>query len=495
MMNHIPILFALLVSGPTSSGALAPTARVSTVAPAASSSVELPYEKIAKEFVTARGFDASKPEAIDYEAVITKTFMQVRLGLFDVRFPPQALEKRGDDFKATATALLAAQEKWLDWLQASGGDQKALREDLKILQTWVKSWKTSGYSHTKDGAGMDISKFVTVTDAVAEASKRFALGMGKGTAIGPAREEPMVVRVLVTPSRKEFCEFVFFAGWILTQNRTSFWLDSVPDWTQCYVQGDQVLALEYGSGSRQPGDYTSGSVMGEILSQQVAQLAMNSLFVTHYGDRVPAAFIGGLSMNLVLEMYGQIQTRVDGDTRGKVTPRREVFVAGGLSQGGMLAKNSAQTKWRESSGKDHFLPTLHNVQKEGEEMNKNAKTKLATFCIHSDKGGEKWAATGPFLGSAASAAKPPPAEFAGDFAEFVRAYKSGFIYWLQTRAIGNEKLSRERFSVLLKKLADPNLAVEFEDVFKQVYDGAALSGVEVDKDSLEGRFLLWLSKA
>jgi hypothetical protein len=495
MMNLFPIFLALPATIASASGSAALAPSPIAVEPSALLRAEMPYEKIAKDFATGHGLDPAKPESIVYEDVLTKCFVQLRLGIFDVRFPPQALEKRGDEFKVCAGAMLAAEEKWLDWLQASGGDQKAVREDLKTLQNWVKGWKTSGFSHTKDAGGTDFTKLVPTSDSVLEASKRFATAMSSGTALGPAREQPMTVRIVITPSRKDFCEFVYFAGWVLPDNRAAFWLDSVPDWTQCYVQGDQVLALEYAVGARQPGDYSAGTAMGEILQQQVAQLSMNSLFVTHYGDRVPSAFIGGLSMNLVVDVYGQVNTRVDGDTRGKVTPKREVFVAGGASQGGFLAKNSAETKWRENGGKDHFLPTLRNAQKEGEDLNKNAKTKLASFCIRSDKGGEKWPATGPFLGSAAAAAKPPPTEFAGDFAEFVRAYKSGFIYWLQTKGAGTEKVSRDHFAALLKKLADPNMTADFEDVFKQVYEGAALSGAEVSQDSLEGRFLIWLSKS
>jgi hypothetical protein len=124
---------------------------------------------------------------------------------------------------------------------------------------------------------------------------------------------------------------------------------------------------------------------------------------------------------------------------------------------------------------------------------KDVKNKIACFAIRSDDGGEKWPAVAPFFDASATAPNPA-AKFQGDFAEFLRAYKSAFIYWLQTKSQGTEKPSREKFAVLLKKLADPNLAADFEGVFKDVYDGAALSGPESDKESLEGKFLVWLSK-
>jgi hypothetical protein len=284
---------------------------------------------------------------------------------------------------------------------------------------------------------------------------------------------------------------VFFFGWINADQRGLFWLDNVPDWTQCFVVDDQVIALEYAGTGRKPDDYTTGTSMGDLLQQQVAQLATNSLLAAHYADKVPGPFLGGLSMNLVVDVYGEVRTRIDGDTRSKVTGARSVFVAGGQSEGGVLAKNSAETKWREGGGKDHFIGTLRGAQAEGSKLAKDPKQKNTTFSIRSDNQGDKWPAVAPFL---SADAKAPAAQFQGDYAEFFRAYKSAFIYWLQTKSQAGEKASREKFAVLLQKLADPATTGDFESVFKAVYDGAALSGPGADKDTLEGKFLIWLSK-
>jgi hypothetical protein len=224
------------------------------------------------------------------------------------------------------------------------------------------------------------------------------------------------------------------------------------------------------------------------------QLAMNGLFLDHYGERVPSAFVGGLSMNLVVDTYGVVNTRVDGDTRGRVAGKREVFIPGGNSEGGFLSKNSAETRWRENYGKDHFLPALKLAQEEGGEEAKQDKNKPACFAVRDDAGGAKHVVRAPFLGSAAAESKPPPDTFVGDWSEFLRAYKSGFIYWLQTAAVGNEKASRERFATLLRKLSDPATANDFEKVVAEVYDGAPLSSAEVGKECLEGQFLRWLPK-
>ena len=78
------------------------------------------------------------------------------------------------------------------------------------------------------------------------------------------------------------------------------------------------------------------------------------------------------------------------------------------------------------------------------------------------------------------------------FSEALRAYKSAFLYYLQTQAAGAGAKSREKFAQLLCKFADPKGSGEFEALFTQIYEGVALSDAECSKNSLEGRFLAWL---
>lgn len=482
---------ALLVGGLLGGIAVA----MSPAAPAAATrAVELPYEKIAKEFADAHGLAGADLTTTTYETALEKGFVRLPIGAFDARFPCAALDERAEDVRTAAAALVTAQDQYLAWLVGGTADVKGLRDDAKLVANWIKSWRAPQLAKGKSQPNADLFQVLGAPEAVTAASARLRDALAKGTALGPAREAPVVARLVFAPSRKEFTGFVYLAGLLKSDLRANFWLDSVPDWTQCFVGDDQVLALEYAAVGRQPGDYTSRMGMDEILPQQVAQLAMNSLFGAHYGERVPAVFVSGLSMNLVVDAFGMVQTRVDGDLRSRTAGKREQFVAGGLSEGGMLAKNSAETKWRENGGRDHFLGVLRTAQDEGAKLARDAKNKLAVFSIRSDKGGDKWAAIGPFFGAAGGTRSAPPAEFQGDFAEFARAYKSAFLFWLQTKAGGNEKASREKFGTLLRKLADPNLTGDFEAVFGEVYDGAKLSSADVDKDTLEGKFVAWLAK-
>lgn len=458
---------------------------------------KLDYEKIAKEFAARNGLDTEHPEAITLGGLYAKQYIHASLGAFYVEWPIAQLPSHAKEFKECCEALVRCQETWLDWVQLKASDQKAVRADLKSVQKWVSGWSVPNLARGKGGT--DVLDILPQQPSTVAAYARFNDALQRLTPIGPGRETAEQVQLVFAPTRQDFAEFVYFCGWVLPDLRPSLWIDSVPDWTQCFVQDAQVVGLQYSITGRPPADYTSGSWMNErdpdVMQQQITQLSMNALFINHYKDRVPGAFISGLSMNLVVDTFGVVNTRVDGDTRSKVTQKREVFIPGGASSGGFLAKTSAETRWRENQGADHFLPTLRLAQNEGGDEAKGDKNKAACFSVRNDAGGEKHVVRAPFLGSSAVATKPPPSEFTGDWSEFLRAYKSGFIYWLQTAAAGNEKVSKERFATLLRKLADPNLTTDFEAVFQEVYEGAPLSNPDVDKNCLEGQFLRWLPKS
>ena len=458
---------------------------------------EFPYETVAKEYLAAHGLSGATVDKVDYEKVLAEHYTSAQLGMFQMLFPVASLEKHAEEFKKGAAALVAAQVEWLDWLKPAGMDQKAIREDLAQLAGWIKTWKPQGLAKLQGSAGKDALDLLVASDAVKAAAKHAAEVMGKNAELGTPRELSQSVRLILQPTRKEFVEFVCFAGWLFETDRGLYWAEGAPDWTQCWVAGEQVVALEYTAPGRKPTEYIQGTGMNEgdptVMEQQVVQLALNSLFERTYGERVPAAFAQGLSMNLVIDQFTEINTRVDGDTHSKTTSAREVFIPGGDKDGGMLGKNSAESKWREGHGKDHFLKVLKLAQKEGGEVDKKAKNKAVLFALHAPSGADPVAVSAPFLGKAAAGFKPPADKYLGEFAELLRDYKSAFIYWLQNKAAGSEKLSKEKFAQLLSKLADPNLQSDFEAVFSEVYDKAPLSAPEADKNSLEGKFLIWLT--
>ena len=455
---------------------------------------EFPFEKAAQSFLSEHGLAGKTASDIDFEGVLGKSFVKAPAGVFEIRYPIADLEKRPTELLKCARALVDAQEHLLDWLKPAGVDQKVAREDLKSVKNWIAGLKEGQIQKMKDAGGKDWMELVPCPDTTKAAQKRLAEARGSGALFATKRDAAEVVRVVLTPARKEFVELVCFAGWQNEADRGLYWADGVASWTSAFVGKDQVIALEYSVAGARPEDYAQGTAMADVLGQQVVQLSLNSLFDGFYADRVPTELVRGLSMNLVIEQFGEVNTRVDGDTRGRQTQKREIFVAGGQSEGGQLGKNSADTRWRELQGADHFVKILKLSQKEGGEADKKDKFKLAAFGIRNDKGTEPLAVPAPFFGAAAGD-KQVPAEYQGDFSECMRAYKSAFLFWLQTQAGGAGPKSKEKWAQLLCKFADPAEGTDFEALFKQVYEGAALSDTECSKASLEGRFVAWLPGA
>ncbi len=452
---------------------------------------EFPFAKTAEAFLGSHGLAGKSASEADFESVLAKHFLVLGVGVFDVRFPVADLEKRAGELAKCAKALIDSQEHLLDWLKPAGVDQKSAREDLKLVERWIAGLKEGQLQKLKDPGGKDWMELLSCPDATKAAQKRLALALGNGTLFSAKREVPEVVRLVITPSRKEFVELVCFAGWQNEADRGLYWADGVTQWTSAFVGPDQLITLEYAVAGARPEDYAQGTPMAEVMGQQLVQLSLNSLFDRFYADRAPTALVRGLSMNLVIEQFGECNTRVDGDTRGRQTQKREVFVPGGASEGGQLGKNSAETRWRELYGADHFLKILKLAQKEGAEADKKGKNRFAALGIRNDKGTDPLAVIAPFFGAAAGEKKIPD-EYQGDFSECLRAYKSAFLYYLQTQAAGAGAKSREKFAQFLSKLADPAGGADFEALFPQIYEGVLLSDAECSKNSLEGRFLAWL---
>jgi hypothetical protein len=461
--------------------------------PAHAPAPEFPFEKTAEAFLSSHGLAGKSASEADFESVLGKHFLIANVGVFDVRFPVADLEKRAGELAKCAKALIDAQEHLLEWLKPAGVDQKAAREDLKSVQKWIAGLREAQLQKLKDAGGKDWMELLQCPDATKAAQKRLALALGDGTLFSAKRDVPEVVRLVLTPARKEFVELVCFAGWQNEADRGLYWADGVTTWTSAFVGPDQVITLEYAVAGARPEDYAQGTPMDAVMGQQLVQLSLNSLFDRFFADRAPSTLVRGLSMNLVIDQFGECNTRVDGDTRGRQTGKREVFVPGGNAEGGQLGKNSAETRWRELYGADHFLKILKTAQKEGADADKKGKNRFAALGIRNDKGTEPLAVNAPFFGAAAGEKKIPD-EYQGDFSEALRAYKSAFLYFLQTQAagVGAGAKSREKFAQLLCKLADPKGSGEFEALFTQIYDGAVLSDAECSKNSLEGRFLAWL---
>jgi len=457
------------------------------------------FQEIAQRYLAERGVEADAVGTVGVDDLLARSFVHARIGLFEVYTPESALAEHPLTIKTSLLALLDAQELWLEWMKPVLGKQRDALKDLGVVRKEIGRWKTGaglGLAKLRNAGGGDLFVLAGTKENTLAAVDRFAAFMTSGAAAGVERAQPIPARLCLLPTRKDFVEFLAFAGFVNEAVRDTFWQDAVLDWTMGFVDDLQLIALEYSASQRSDGAYEQGEGMNDRsptgMQEQVVQLAANSLCEQYFGPRAPKAFSQGLAMNIVIELYEEIVTRVDGDLRANQTMAREVFVPGGASEGGFLAMLSAESRWRELQGSDHFVSVLRAAQIEGrKKAERTSRSRADCFALRSENGGEVHVVCAPLLGSAAGDQARPPEDFQGDWLEFLRAYKSCFMYWLQHHAL--RKQSDKRFAELLQRLADTN-GGGFEEVFIELYDNAPLSGPVADKDTLEGRFLIWLSK-
>ncbi len=457
---------------------------------------DVPFERLAKEFLEARGYEGADPGTFDFEAFLEKDFVRARLGLFEVYMMRDAAQDKSNAaaYQKVLRALLDAQGAWLDWLDPMKEEQQEARADLKTIATWVKSARGGKIAAAAKGDERELFAALVAKASQVEAADRFAELMGTGGPLGLSREdarEPLIV----ASTRREFMQLISLAGWLRPDLQSLFWQPQVVEWTNFYVDEYKVLALEFAAPGRATDDYESGASMNDRVAngmeQQITQLAMNSLIDGYYGARIPPSLAGGLAVNLVIDVFGECNTRVDGDLRERRTDAIEVFVPGGQSEGGVLPKISAESRWREDQGADRFVSVLRTSQKKGASKARG-KDKLRHFALENDAKNERFVIHGPYLGSAATASSPPQ-PFRGDHLEFLRSYRTCFVHWLRSAAAGSSEQARQSFATLLRELAAPGSGDSLEAVFERVY-GARLSSEELSKDDLEGAFLRWVKR-
>ena len=152
---------------------------------------------------------------------------------------------------------------------------------------------------------------------------------------------------------------------------------------------------------------------------------------------------------------------------------------------------NADSSWRLSLGQDYFARVLRQAQKAGEHESKNTKDKLGHFLLRDAKGEKKHLVNAPFLGKIAFDRDEVPPAFLDDYLEFHRAYRAGFVHWLQCNGAKTKAASTDQFRTLMLRLMDKK-PVDFEALCEAVYE-IPLSAKSAETDTLERRFLAWIA--
>jgi len=458
--------------------------------------VPLAYADLARAALEDGGRADATPDTFDFAGFLGEAFVHTRLGLFDLYMPASAAaqESAAADYASMAAALVDAQDRWLEWLRPASREASDALADVKQVRAWLRSWRPEQLAQGVRDGGRETTAILPPKPTAAEAAERFSDFMIRGRALGLDRQDGTFEPIVLVPERRQFVELVSLGGWLYPSHRATYWQPGIASWLHCYIDEYQFFALQY----RGPGDYTSGVSMSSRtptgVAQQIVQLSMGALLDNYYGERIPPALAGALAVNLVIDLYGECNTRVDGDLRSRRTEAREIFIAGGASEGGVLPPDAADSRWREKHGAGRFADVLRLAQEAGAEDAPRGSDRVRHFELQDDRGLRRTVVSGPFLGEAAAGSALAPAAFFGDQLEFLRAYRTCFTWWLQTKAAGSATRSSESFAELLVALAQRAPGGPLDASFAGAYESAPLSDPELGKKDLEGRFLRWLSK-
>ncbi len=496
-----------------------------TFGQAAPAQSELNYQELANQALSRHGMVGNSPDTFSFDAYCNKKFVHLEVGLFDLYMERDAFANMADAQRAfqIAGSLAHLQKdflKWADPLGASRAKETEISEDLvKFLKKPKLKAAVEAMAKPITGVGvegedraLDLWTVLTIKPERLETFRSLATFMQTDGGLGLERGRKPEKMVLY-PSRERYVEVIALAGWARPEARGNMWSEGILTWTNFYVNDWRFMAMAFSPAHPTKDTYKQSDPMEQRiptgLKQQMTQLASLGLLDNLFGGRIPPGVAGGLSLNLVVDQFNECNTRVDGDLRERRKEAREMFVPGGQSEGGVLPPNLADSRWRDSQGKDHFISILKNSQKVGaaDVPRKDRKDKVRYFQLIADDEVEKMVTAAPVLGTQSAGLGKIPSQFYGDRLEFARSYSSCFLYWLREKGGGKKAPeSQAKFAALIKDLAttkeldaggivaaDP--ANIFEDLFKKHY-GVPLSSPDLDpKSSLEGAFLHWLPKA
>lgn len=453
----------------------------------------LPFASYADDFLDRHRI--TEPPAT-FEAFLAARYVLVELGIFDVRLSLIAMQDKRTARKMTdaVTTLLEIQERWIAWV-GEGDVGKQARKDLGQLAKWIKSWKPGMFQGLTNMEG----NFAALSGArsnVIKASDRLRDVMRDGRALGREEEKGKGITILFSPDREDFLGLGSFLGTLNNRYQRMLWRNSMAMWTS-FKRGEvHVLALEHPSTWPGRGDVMQGIDMDSRektgMQQHVAQHAMDYMLTRLFGRDLLLELKTGLAVNMVIDLYGENNVRAGGGTKSRKTAAYSQFVAGGNSSGGRLAARNADIHWRHEKGRDYFVAELRSAQKSGarkaQKVHGKKRDKRAYFFLLPDSGaGEPMLAKAPFL-MEVSDREPIPESHSDEWLEFRRAYRSAFSHWLRTQAEGKRKSENA-----LRRLLRGTGETPFEKTVELIYD-VPFSSADGSMESLEWRFLAWLSK-
>lgn len=440
------------------------------------------FEPLARRWAERHEVDLEAARAEGLSGLLRDHFAHLRLGVLEIYLPAEALAggDRLGDVREALTSLARTQAAWVSWIEAS----KPAAIDKGPLARWMRGWKAADL---QQAAGTDLLEHLDAPAAArAELDQLAAALVPEG---GVGWEAPVIV---LFPARAQFVELTALAGLLHDDQRSGAWQEGLATWLEYDADGLRFVTLEYTNGSSDWGGGVSVAsrnprALGELVSQVASRVMLESCLA----PGVDPALSSALANSMVIDLFDELDTRVDGDVRARSSQGTSMFVPGGNPNGGVLPATSAENRWRGTKGKDHFITVLAQTQeRSGKRMGKVER--YVTFELQDDSGASGPVARAPFLGPGGT---PAPPEAWADSLELMRCYGIAFVHWLRTEGGGRGKESERRFGEFLRGL--PANGDDLPAHFQRVYE-CPLSAPNAEalfgEDTLEGRFLTWLSK-
>lgn len=442
----------------------------------------------AEAALTRLGFEDGTQ--VGLQALLQKGWVRLPAGGVDFYLSVESLrdEELATLFLSVADGALAAQAALLAWCPLERKVAKGLQKQISTLRKATMKPKGKllmrGLGKGHPGHAYDLLDF---KDSHKDDAESLGSALARGGHLGlDLAPEPLVV--ILAGDREEFWDLLSLAGVVDPSSQPHLWLPEATRWSHFFIHEARVYSLVHTDGTSMDREDRPN-----LTRQQISQLALGTLMEHWSEGHLAAAMIAGIALEVIVESEGECDTRLDGDLRRRSTTAWETFVPGGLSEGGILPAMPAYTRWREFAGRDHFVVTLRSAQGDGYDDMKRQGGGDHHFRLYADDDVHNRVFSGPFLGSGA-VGRVVGDIYRGDWLEFLRAYRAGFLFWLRTEAAGNQRKSEEHFGRLLAGLIGADSPEAQEGIWPAIYDGSVLSTADLARGCLEQRFQSWLRR-
>ncbi|HUR29479.1 MAG TPA: hypothetical protein VM509_14920, partial [Planctomycetota bacterium] len=410
--------------------------------PPAENKVDFPA--LGKAFVSER-CDPKAAAPCTVDEVLAKHYLRLGIGPFDVEVPHEMVTDKGslDNLRNIAFALGNAVSEWSDW---QGAGSTFSLEMTTAVQFWSLKWKPVSEATIQRAKSRDLRDVMPTSDAERALLQSIEEACDKTDKLALVVPDGRQVKIILAPTRLDFMQWAGYSGLVEERNKGLIWFDDTAQWTQFWLGWDIVVALEYASWNGFDPSFKAAQPMKKIgegvMAQHVVQQGTYGLFRACRPTVAESRYESALAMLMTIEACGEVDT-IEGaggvSSSGAKTRPYSKFIPGGNSKGGTLPGRSSaglstlvESRWRKGHGKDGFVLPLKNGQLEAVKAAKGEKfDPVATFVMHMEDNTGKHFVHAPFFGPHADEQEYPPGDFIVDFAEFYRAYKTGFFYWLE----------------------------------------------------------------